>query len=351
MSSVVTQLDHLRSIRELEHELYQREFEIQLLKETAAAVSSHLHLDQLFQLVTERARDLIKADTVLLSIVDRDCSEYTYVAGCGKNADEIVGESLPLEYGICGWVWRHNQPWWIGILDELEAEERTRWEQEAGTVIMVPLSGKKHFLGGISGINKIGADKFSKRDLDLLTLFASQVAIALEVAMNLEELGVAHREAERYQRELQVLNKELQITNKELENLALYDHLTRLPNRKLVQDRLLQQVHTARREKLPFSVVMVDLDRFKEVNDTLGHHVGDELLKQVGMRFKHTLRHMDTIGRLGGDEFAVVLPNTDVKTACLVADKLLKTLDIPFELESATCSVDASMGIAVFPHC
>lgn len=350
MSSGASQLDRQRSVNELEHELYQREFEIQLLRETAEAVSSHLHLDQLFQLVTERARDLIKAETVLLTIIDRDCSQYTYAAGCGKNADEIVGESLPLEFGICGWVWRHNRAWWVGILDELEPEERTRWEKEAGTVIMVPLHGKKHFLGGISGINKTGDDKFSKRDLDLLTLFASQVAIALEVAMSFEELEAAHMEAEKYQQELQVLNRELRITNKELENLALYDHLTRLPNRKLVQDRLLQQVHTARRDKLPFSVIMVDLDRFKEVNDTLGHHVGDELLKQVGRRFKHALRHMDTIGRLGGDEFAVVLPNTDVETACLVAGKLLKTLDIPFELESATCSVDASMGIAVFPH-
>ena len=94
---------------------------------------------------------------------------------------------------------------------------------------------------------------------------------------------------------------------------------------------------------------MVDLDRFKEINDTLGHHVGDELLNQVGMRFKHTLRSMDTIGRLGGDEFAVVLPNTDVDAACLVAKNLLKTLEIPFDLETVTCTVDASMGIAVYP--
>ncbi len=350
MPSVASQQHRQRTVQELEHELYLREFDIQLLKETAEAVSSHLHLDQLFQLVTERARNLIQAETVLLPILDRDCGQYTYAAGCGRNADEIVGESLPLEFGICGWVWRHNRPWWAGILDELEPEERNRWEQEAGTVILVPLAGKKHILGGISGINKIGGGNFSKRDLDLLTLFASQVAIALEIAMNFEELEAANKRAEKYQQDLQVLNKELQKTNKELENLALYDHLTRLPNRNLVQDRLLQQVHTARREKSPFSIIMVDLDRFKDINDTLGHHVGDELLKQVGMRFKHALRHMDTIGRLGGDEFAVILPNADAETASLVATKLLQTLDMPFELESATCSVDASMGIAVFPH-
>jgi len=350
MPSALSQQQHHRTIDELEHELYLREFEIQLLKETAEAVSSHLHLDQLFQLVIERARDLIQAETVLLPIIDQDRGEYIYVAGCGKNADEIVGDSLPLEFGICGWVLRHNRPWWTGVLNELNEEDLDRWEQKAGTVIMVPLAGENNFLGGISGVNKIGGGNFTQRDLDLLTLFASQVAIALEMAMNIEELEAANKKAEQYQQELQALNKELQTTNKELENLALYDHLTHLPNRKLVQDRLLQQVHTARREKSPFSVIMVDLDRFKEVNDTLGHHVGDELLKQVGMRFKHALRHMDTIGRLGGDEFALVLPNTDAETACLVAAKLLKTLADPFELESAVCSVDASMGIAVFPQ-
>ena len=350
MLSGVSQHSSQRSVQELEHELYLREFEIQLLKETVEAVSSNLHPDQLFQLVTERARDLIQAETVLLPVLDQDCKHYTYAAGCGKNADEIVGESLPLDIGICGWVWRHNQPWWMGALDALEPEERTRWEQEAGTIIMVPLQGKRHFMGGISGINKIDADNFSKRDLDLLTLFASQVSIALEISMNIEELEAAHKQAEEYQQELQALNKELKTTNKELENLALYDHLTRLPNRNLVQDRLLQQVHLARREKKSFSIIMVDLDRFKDVNDTLGHHVGDELLKQAGERFKHALRHMDTIGRLGGDEFAVILPNTDAEGACMVAANLLKTLDMPFELESVTCSVDASMGIAVYPN-
>ena len=337
-------------IQELEHELRLREREIRLLKETSEAVNSQLHLDTLLQMVAEQARDLIQAETVLIPVLDYVCGQYTYKAGSGKNADEIVGESLPLEFGICGWVLRNDRAWWGGVLDELEPEERNRWEKEAGTVIMTPLMGKKRILGGISGINKIGADNFSKRDLDLLSLFASQAAIAMENALTFEELEAAHRRAEKYQQKLRTLNKELVAVNKDLERLALYDSLTGLPNRNLVQDRLQQHIHQAQREKESVAIIMVDLDRFKDVNDTLGHHVGDELLKQVCVRFQHALRSADTIGRLGGDEFAVVLPNTDADAASLVASHLLKSLDLPFELENAACTVDASMGIAVYPQ-
>jgi diguanylate cyclase (GGDEF)-like protein len=134
-----------------------------------------------------------------------------------------------------------------------------------------------------------------------------------------ERLENAHNRAEEYQRELQLLNRELLSTNRDLETLALYDHLTGLPNRCLIQDRMQQQLHTSKREQHPLAIIMVDLDRFKEVNDTLGHHVGDELLIQTGKRFQHMLRQADTIGRLGGDEFAVILPDTDARSARKVA--------------------------------
>ena len=97
----VTYSDNDR-IRELEDELSLREREIRLLKETAEAVNSELHLDTLLQLVAERARDLIQAETVLIPVLDYVCELYTYKAGSGKDAEEIVGESLPLEFGICG---------------------------------------------------------------------------------------------------------------------------------------------------------------------------------------------------------------------------------------------------------
>ena len=134
-----------------------------------------------------------------------------------------------------------------------------------------------------------------------------------------------------------------------LEHQALHDALTGLPNRVLARDRIDQAILLARRQQSHVALMILDLDHFKEVNDTFGHHAGDQLLRQVGERFAAELRDTDTVARLGGDEFAIVLLSTDVQGAQLVADKLLATLERPFLIESQALDVGASIGIAVFP--
>ena len=334
----------------LERELRLREFEIELLKETADAVSSQLRLESVLQLIAERARTLVQAETLLIPILSEDLSEYTYRAGCGKNAEEIVGTTLPRDYGICGWVWENRRPWWRGVLNELNAEEHSRWEHDAGAVILVPLLGKKHFLGGIAGLRKLNGGEFTKRDLDLLSMFATQVSIAIENALAYEALETAKSAADNYQTQLEKLNNELARANVELEQLALYDHLTGLPNRSLIQDRMQQTLFTATRDQQQLSIMILDLDHFKDVNDTLGHLLGDQLLKAVGDRFSALLRKTDTVGRLGGDEFAVLIPNADTQAAVRLASQLLAALELPFQFDNTTLSIDASLGIAVYPE-
>lgn len=197
-------------LQRLEQELRHREYEIDLLKEIGAAVVSELNLDKLFNLVAHRARELIQAETVLIPLLDEDCGNYTYRAGCGKNAEEIVGETLPLEMGVCGWVWRNKRTWWRGMLHELDAQERNRWESEAGHLILVPLVGKRHFLGGLAGIDKIGGGDFDKRDLDLLTMFANQVAIAIENATLFAGMEAAQRSADASRLQLAQINSTLE---------------------------------------------------------------------------------------------------------------------------------------------
>ena len=142
----------------------------------------------------------------------------------------------------------------------------------------------------------------------------------------------------------------LQELNRNLEHLVLYDPLTNLPNRTLIQDRLMQALKTAERTKIPFAIVIMDLDRFKEVNDTFGHQTGDQLLIEVGQCLAKTLHSTDTIGRLGGDEFAIVLPDTDAEGAVCVARKVFLGLEQAFELHGIKFKVAASLGIALYPH-
>lgn len=336
-------------IEQLERELRQRECEIELLKDTVNAIGSELDLDKVLQLVADRARDLIHAETLLIPILDRDCRHYTYQAGSGRNADEIVGQSLPLDFGVCGWVWRNKRAWWRGVLDELDPSERNKWEREIGTLILVPMIGKGHFLGGLAGMNKVGGEDFTRQDLNLLSLFAGHVSIAIENAIAYAELSQAKQSAEAYQTELRQLNNQLVGINKELEHLALYDQLTELPNRSLIQDRLQQALLSAGRERGHVAVLVADLDRFKDVNESLGHAAGDRVLTEVAARFQGLLRHADTLGRLGGDEFALVIPGADAHQAGELAGSLLKSLESDIEIDGTRFSVTASIGIAVYP--
>jgi diguanylate cyclase (GGDEF)-like protein/PAS domain S-box-containing protein len=133
---------------------------------------------------------------------------------------------------------------------------------------------------------------------------------------------------------------------RELVHQATHDVLTGLPNRKALLHLAEEEVAEATLTD-PTSVIMIDLDRFKDVNDSLGHAVGDQLLAQVGPRLRATLRPVDTIARLGGDEFAVLLPKVDEEGARIVADRLSLQLVDPFVIDSMELHVEASLGIAV----
>ena len=135
-----------------------------------------------------------------------------------------------------------------------------------------------------------------------------------------------------------------------IEYQALHDALTGLPNRVLLADRLRQSVRNAKRGQQTLALLIIDLDHFKEVNDTLGHHNGDIILKLSAERMATVLRDSDTVARLGGDEFAVLLPGTDQAHAEQIAEKLRAVLEQPCKLEGHVFYVGASIGIAMYPE-
>lgn len=130
---------------------------------------------------------------------------------------------------------------------------------------------------------------------------------------------------------------------------AMHDPLTGLPNRTRFTDRLDRAVLSARRTGTAVAVMLIDLDRFKEVNDTLGHHYGDDLLRQVATRIHDALRVSDTIARLSGDEFAVVMPDADETDAMALASRILTAVHRSFTLNDVTVDIEASIGATVFP--
>ena len=135
-----------------------------------------------------------------------------------------------------------------------------------------------------------------------------------------------------------------------LAHQAMHDLLTGMPNRVLLHDRLRQAIRAAERDGTSVALLIMDLDRFKEVNDTFGHHYGDLLLRQVGERLQSALRAGDTLARLGGDEFALLLPGSDESSAITVVRRLQQVLDEPLAIDGQLFTIGASLGVAVSPE-
>ncbi|MFC1338299.1 MAG: EAL domain-containing protein [gamma proteobacterium symbiont of Phacoides pectinatus] len=148
-----------------------------------------------------------------------------------------------------------------------------------------------------------------------------------------------------------------EMNREHLNRLAFFDSLTGLPNRQLFFDRLQQEIARARRERErererdTFGLLYMDLDRFKNINDTLGHSVGDELLVKTGERLRALLRENDTVARMGGDEFIVLLPHMLThRDATRIAGKILRAMERPFELAGASYHIGTSIGFSRYPH-
>lgn len=138
---------------------------------------------------------------------------------------------------------------------------------------------------------------------------------------------------------------------KRIYDLAHFDTLTSLPNRTLFRDRVHQALNAAKRDKSHLAIMFIDLDKFKPVNDTYGHDVGDQVLQAVAGRLRECVRESDTISRIGGDEFVVLLPNIDeTQDATLVANKILHGVSLPIELNGIHVQLSASIGIAGYPE-
>lgn len=143
----------------------------------------------------------------------------------------------------------------------------------------------------------------------------------------------------------------LRQANQQLHHLALHDTLTLLPNRALLEDRILHAIASAQRTGRLIAVMFLDLDRFKTINDSLGHHYGDKLLQAVAQRLVETLRAEDTIARVGGDEFIVLVKEiTEPQVAASIAQKLLSALADPLYVERQEQHISASLGISIYPN-
>jgi diguanylate cyclase (GGDEF)-like protein len=197
---------------------------------------------------------------------------------------------------------------------------------------------------------------------EFLASYMALALFAVLVATSVQSLGIFAilvfaaplafaRQMFRRTHSLQEATTELAEKQAENEYQALHDSLTGMPNRMLFQQRLVEAIAEGRRTGETLAVMLIDLDHFKEINDTLGHHFGDLLLQEIGPRLSSVLRENDLMARLGGDEFGIVLPELPSDDVALrIADRLLEELETPVSVEGLALDVSGSVGIALFPN-
>ena len=249
--------------------------------------------------------------------------------------------------------------------DEYETRV-TRLESRPDTSIVAIL--QKPLEVGLAPFRAISSSFFWLTLAGLSMLVAGSLVIARSITRPVHRLAeAAHRVQQGdYSRHVDVEHKDeigqlavsfnhmldgIVSREREILRLAYEDGLTALPNRAMFNEQLGQAVRTARRASQPLSVLVFDMDRFKTINDTLGHPVGDQALREVGVRVRNALRDSDIVARLGGDEFAVLLTTSGAEHAArVVASKIIKALEEPLVIDGQPMDMTASIGIARFPE-
>ena len=277
--------------------------------------------DGLLEMVVERAARLLGAESAYLYLVEPDERHLVARVGLGSFRD-FAGHRMDVRTGLSGLVYRTGRPAAVESYDDWADHDPSLLGRGFGAVVAVPLTSGPRVIGVLGISSGVTGRTFGEREIGALARFGQLASIALDNAR-------LHEAARRG---------------------SLYDPVTGLANRELLDDRL---THVLARldgaaESPPIGVILLDLDRFKVINETLGHTVGDRLLKAVGGRIAGSLRPTDTVARFGGDEFAILLdPITDGEDARRVAERIQSELKAPFDLDGRSWFISASMGIAV----
>ncbi len=353
--------------RILQHEIGERERGARLqsaLFRIAERASTADSLDAFYEAVHGIVGGLLNARNFYIALVSADGGSLDFP----YSVDEVdpVRPSRRLGTGITEYVLRTGRAL-LADRSSIEAlavgGEIASYGPPARSWLGVPLVCNEHTVGVLAVQSYDDAVRFSTADQELLTFVAYHIANGLERKLAQESLRVAYVElegrVEERTRELGRANRDLtrQIGEREriearLMHQALHDTLTGLPNRALLLDRLGNALDRYNADpSLRFAVLFLDLDRFKVVNDSVGHLVGDELLKQVAQRFASVCGNA-IVARLGGDEFAVLIENLDDPSrATALAEKLIATLDEPVRIGDKEMFTSASIGIAhAEPH-
>lgn len=316
----------LQENKALKTSLRKKQNELDFFIKTGKALTASLELKSVLRILLSTSRRLVRCEDWALLLIDESNTVLHYALAKGNAMKVLKKHAYAIGEGPAGWVAKEGQPLIIPDLSQQTTHDAARFfpHVEAKSVLCFPIVCKNRVLGVIQLVNARSQSPFSAADLSLLETLVDQAIPAIE-------------RSDIYQK---------------MSELVTTDDLTHLYNLRYL-DRVLEvEMKRSRRYKGLLSLIFIDLDFFKEVNDTHGHLMGSQVLVELAGILVENLRAVDVIVRYGGDEFVVLLPNTNLKKAGRVAERLRRAIrEYKFlNKEGLSLQITASFGIASYPE-
>lgn len=297
--------------------------------DSSKSIAPMMDWEHLLQTIVEKATQLLRAEQGSLMLLDEESAELLVKAKKGIN--EIIKENMKTRSGegIAGKVFESGKPL---LIEDVEKDPRisqkNKQRYKTKSFISIPIKIEDRVAGVLNISDKISGEVFNENDLILIQAFATHASIAIE-------RNLFHKEAE------------------ELKKLSITDPLTGTMNRRYLNNRLSEEIARFNRYKHPFSFMMIDIDGFKEYNDTYGHIAGDKVLKNIATTIVNSLRSIDIAVRFGGDEFVLILPQTPKIEAINIANRIkenVENLYISQRQELPPKYLTVSIGLSSYPE-
>ena len=267
-----------------------------------------------------KLRKLLNTDDCSIMILDEKSRELAFSESSGLTRWEMENIRFSVGEGVAGWVAKHKKPVLIAdVRNDARFKVVENQKRTMVSMISAPLMVKRRVIGVVSLTTREGNHRFTQDELELVVLMSAHISLALE--------------------------------NNRLYEISVLDGLTNIYNRRYLEQRMIEEVAYSRRYNKSLSILLLDIDFFKRLNDTYGHQAGDYVLKMVSKTLSQALREYDVVARYGGEEFAIILPTTPKPEGAMIAERLrLSICDQAFRFKDQTIKCSISLGVACFPE-